>query len=420
MQKPELLLPAGNIENLHAALEGGADAVYLGLKQFNAREKAHNFTYSHIKSAVEMMHKHHKRVYVTLNTVIKNTELTELMDVLVNLSVIGPDALIIQDWGVLYLVQHYFEKLELHASTQMGIHNRVGTLHARKGGIKRVILARELTMKEVASIANHPGSHLELLVHGASCYSFSGMCLFSSYLGGSGANRGLCTQPCRRLYDDGEQQEFLFNLKDNQLIHHLPEFRKMGIHSLKVEGRMRSAEYVYRVARAYRMVIDNYQHINEALQLLDMDLGREKTGYFIDGKTAASVSQTPLTGRYAGKVIRKEVDRITIETEVSLKTGNRIRISSPDGARRETIKLRNINQTASGLDIHTPSGFPCKPGDLVYLANLREKAFSSKFDIEAHHKTIKSTVNLHDFRKPANSPKRQGEQLFLRDRKSVV
>ncbi len=197
---PELHLPAGNIESFYAALEGGADAIYLGLKQFNARGRARNFTNSQLPKLLKEAKKHNVQVYITLNTVIKNQEITELFDYLHFLNLTGVDGIIVQDWGVYYIAKRFFPKLKIHASTQLGIHNSLGTNFSEKKGFKRVVLARELTLNELQTICEKSSVETEVFIHGALCYSFSGMCLYSSYSGGRGANRGLCTQPCRRVY----------------------------------------------------------------------------------------------------------------------------------------------------------------------------------------------------------------------------
>jgi putative protease len=281
MKTPELLLPAGNIESFYAALEGGADSVYLGLKHFNARERAFNFSNQQLPVLLELAHKKNAKVYVTLNTVVKNKELPDLLNMLDFLNQVKPDAVIIQDWGVYYLIRSFFPKLTIHASTQMGNHNSLGADYSKQKGFDRVILAREMTLKEVEILHRKTGIETETFVHGALCYSFSGMCHFSSYINANGANRGLCSQICRRSFERGEESKFYFSLKDQQQIEHIPELIKAGISSFKVEGRLKSADYVYKVARAYRMVIDDPGKVSEALDMLKTETGRAKTGYFL-------------------------------------------------------------------------------------------------------------------------------------------
>ena len=196
--KPELLLPVGNTEAFYASIEGGADAIYLGLRYFNARVKAQNFAPNQLQSLLKESEKNKIKVYLTLNTLIKNNELPTLLDILYMLSQTTISSVIIQDWGVYFLLKKYYQKIPVYASTQMGIHNSIGTdyVHSRK--FERIILARELTFNELKEISRKTKIELELFTHGALCYSFSGMCLFSSFLGGMSANRGLCRQPCNK------------------------------------------------------------------------------------------------------------------------------------------------------------------------------------------------------------------------------
>ena len=301
MKKPELLLPAGNIDMAMCAFEGGADAVYAGMQQFNARQRAKNFSKNEMASLIEYAHQNNKKVYFTLNTLLKNKETYELVDLLEELNIMRPDAIIIQDWGVYYLISKYFKQNKIHASTQMGVHNSIGNEDAKNRGFERVVLARELTFHELEEVAKKKTTQLELFIHGSLCYSMSGHCLFSSYLGGMSANRGLCKQPCRRLFAVSKEQHYLFSLKDLQLIDYIPEIIDLGIESLKIEGRMKSADYVYNTARAYRMAIDDNNRIEEAKNILNRDLARDKTAYFM-GSDIHDIFSSPTVGGYLGKV----------------------------------------------------------------------------------------------------------------------
>ena len=302
MKKPELLAPVGNNETFYAALEGGADAVYLGLRHFNARERAVNFSNAQIPVIIKEAHKKNRKVYITLNTVIKNQELHELLDTLYFLEKVKPDAVIIQDWGVYLLIKKYFPSLNIHASTQTANHNSIGANYSYQKGIERVIFARELTLKELEKIKHLSKAELEIFIHGALCWSFSGMCHFSSYLGGHGANRGRCTQVCRRVFTSEDKSGYFFSLKDNQQIDLIPELIKIGVKSLKIEGRLKSDDYVYRVTKAYRMVIDDVSKINEAKELLYFDLGRKKTSYFLGNNLKNIITKSPNTGLFLGKI----------------------------------------------------------------------------------------------------------------------
>ena len=380
--KPELLLPAGNVEAFHGAMEGGADAVYLGLREFNARERASNFTPEQLQSILKYTGERGKKVYLTLNTVIKNEELPELIELLSMLSQTKIDAIIIQDWGVYHLLRNYFPKLKIHASTQMQNHNSLGAGFSEKLGFERIILARELMLDELRSVQKNSNIDLEVFTHGALCYSMSGACLFSSYLGGSGANRGLCAQPCRRFYYTNEDKKFLFSLKDHQLIDYVPQLTKAGVKSFKIEGRMKSGEYTHKVAQAYRMAIDEPERIEEAKGILQMDMGREKTSFFIGQNISQAITENPATGILIGKVTRIDENGFSFPSKMALKEGNRIRIHSADGEVKEAMKLKDFEANRRNfIKIHN-SEHQAEKGDLIFLSDLREDKFKNKLEVK--------------------------------------
>ena len=414
--KPELLLPVGNTESFFAAAEGGADAVYLGLRQFNARNRADNFTYNQFLALLNEAKKRDIKVYLTLNTVFKNRELPELLDILHFLSRTTVSALIIQDWGIYYFVKNHFPNLVLHASTQMGFHNSPGTLFAREANFERVILVRELTMHELQSISTNNHVDLEMFVHGALCYSFSGLCLFSSYIGGMGANRGFCTQPCRRVFEVNNEKKYLFSLKDNELINYIPELSKLGLTSFKVEGRMKSAEYVYRVARAYRMVIDDPEKKEEAGKLLFYDMGRQKTSYFTGGDVRDALSGFPDTGLFIGTVKESSSTTIKVETSHPLETGKRIRIHSRVTDERKRLKIKDIQAKEKNIYTIKSSFKGVSKGDKVFLAGLRNRKFPNKFEIKEKPVAIRMPENNKKtiLNKTGKLSKPGKEQIFLR------
>lgn len=376
--KPELLLPAGNAESFNAAMEGGADAVYLGMRKFNALGRAANFTPEQLQSIIHITQSKGRKVYLTLNTVIKNEELPELVEWLSILSQTDLAAVIIQDWGLYYLVKKLFPTLKIHASTQMQTHNSTGVNFADKMGFERVIMARELTMSELETIRKQAILPLEVFSHGALCYSFSGACLFSSYLDGNSANRGLCAQPCRRLFESGESKKFLFSMKDHQLIDYVPQLMDMGISALKIEGRMRSAEYTFNVAKAYRMAIDEPEKISEAKEVLTKDLGRDKTSYFAGNSLQNTISDNPATGIFLGKITRVTFEGFSFNAPFAMKEGNRIRIHSPEGEVKEAVKLKDFSGNKRNfIKVNKPDS-EAKRGDLVYLAEFREEKFKNK------------------------------------------
>ena len=222
----ELLAPAGNIESLEAAIGEGADAVYLGLKSFNARLRTTNFAWNQFEAAVESLHRQHKKIYVTVNTVCEERETERLYRFLSYLNEVGPDGLIVQDYSVMRMAQEFFPNLELHASTQMNVESSNAVRLLQNNGVKRMVLARELGLDEIAKIKAETEAELEVFVHGALCVSESGLCLFSSFLGGKSANRGMCTQACRRYFTaevpGGYKQGYYFSPCDLQLIDQIP------------------------------------------------------------------------------------------------------------------------------------------------------------------------------------------------------
>lgn len=379
MQKPELLLPVGNPESFYAALQGGADAIYLGLKQFNARGRAKNFTNGQLFTIVKEAKKNRVLVYLTLNTVIKNHEIPELIDYLHFLNQTKIDGVIIQDWGVYFIAKTYFPNLVLHASTQMGIHNSLGANFGGKKGLQRVVLARELTLHELGEICKKSKVETEVFIHGALCYSFSGMCLYSSYAGGRGANRGLCTQPCRRTYSAVKKSEYLFNLKDNQLIDLVSDFEKMGVSSLKIEGRMKSGEYTYRVAQAYRMTLDDQNQGQNAKDLLALDFGREKTAYFMGKDVRTAVSDKTVAGVLLGNVVKIQGAFIFLSSKMKIEPGFRLRFHIPNTEKQESVKVREVEFENGLYKIHS-GGKNVKSKSEVYLSGISDVKFPSKLD----------------------------------------
>ncbi|MFO7863769.1 MAG: peptidase U32 family protein [Salinivirgaceae bacterium] len=368
---PELLMPAGNFDAFKAAIAGGADAVYLGIKNFNARGRAQNFTWQQLATALATAHKNNAKVYVTLNTVIKNNEITELIDTLNTLSQLKPDAIIIQDWGVYYIAKKFFPNLALHASTQMGIHNSQGAIFGQHKGFERVILARELTLKEVGAIKAKSKVEIEMFVHGALCYSFSGMCMYSSFIGGQGANRGLCKQPCRRIYHTGKNSIFPFNLKDFQALDVIPEIKKMGVHSLKVEGRLKSINYVYQVAQAYKMVLHDENKLDEAREMLKMDMGRDKTSYFLGGTVTDAITNRTATGFALGQVAGVTNNTVTINAGIELQKGDRIRVVHTDGT-QTAFKIQEFTHHESSYTVEKPEEGLFAIGDKAFLASRKD------------------------------------------------
>ncbi|MEI6398471.1 MAG: peptidase U32 family protein, partial [Pseudomonadota bacterium] len=261
MRVPEILAPVGGREQFFAALNAGADAVFLGLKQFNARARAENFTIEDLQSLVPLAHRYGMKVLVTLNILIKDIELEELIRTLAELEDVGVNAIIVQDLGVAKIARENFPGLRLHASTQMAVHNLAGVREAMSYGFKRVVLARELTAEEIKRIRRGTSQEqieLEVFCHGSLCYSYSGLCFFSGAADARSGNRGECAYTCREPYKVISEpgQGFLFSMRDLDTSHKLNHMVAAGVDTLKIEGRKKDAQYVTSVVRLYRKKLD--------------------------------------------------------------------------------------------------------------------------------------------------------------------
>ena len=271
----ELLAPAGGFPAFEAALEQGADAVYVGAPGFNARALSRDFTFAEIGSMIGQAHRQGVKLYIAMNSLVKEAEIPQLLEALSCLEQLRPDALIIQDLGLLYLARTWFPTLPLHASTLLSVHNSLAARELTRLGFERVVLARELTISEMAEIQRQSGAEIEVFVHGAMCFSYSGLCMFSSLHGGKSSLRGQCVQPCRRHYSwlqsgKGERpggkkksSRYLFSMNDLCGVDVLPALREAGVSCLKIEGRMKSAQYVANTVAAYRMALDSIDESDE-------------------------------------------------------------------------------------------------------------------------------------------------------------
>ncbi len=320
---PELLCPAGSMEALYAAVLGGADAVYIGGKRFGARAFAKNFELSEIADAVAFCHLHGVKLFVTVNTLVYDRELEEAYGYCRELYEIGVDALIVCDLGLISLIRERLPDFELHASTQMGIHNTAGADFAYSLGLTRAVLARECSEGDIEKICKNSLAECEVFVHGALCVCHSGQCLFSSMVGGRSGNRGECAQPCRLPFGKG----YPLSLKDLSLAKHIPRLIDMGVASLKIEGRMKSPDYVYRVTGIFRALLDERRAATDAeMRELSEIFSR---GGFTDGYFKGELS-SKMTGvrSDADKQITKEksglefgVLRQKIAVEAKIKLG---------------------------------------------------------------------------------------------------
>lgn len=261
----ELLAPAGNLEIFKGVIESGADAVYVGGSMFGARAYANNFTEDELLEAIDFAHLRGVKVYLTVNTLIKNSEFSKLYDYLLPYYKRGLDAVIVQDIGVVKAIHEYFPSMEIHTSTQMTVTGADGVRFLSQFGVTRVVMAREVSLAEMKRIHEETGMELEAFVHGALCYSYSGQCLFSSILGGRSGNRGRCAQPCRLPYTvEGKKDEYILSLKDMCGIKALDKLHDAGVYSLKIEGRMKQLEYACGVVKYYRSYIDSKKPVSDA------------------------------------------------------------------------------------------------------------------------------------------------------------
>jgi len=352
----ELLAPAGSPEALRAAVQNGADAVYLGGKHFSARQYASNFGDEELLEAVRYCHIYGVKVYVTVNTLVHNRELENALEYLRFLYNNGVDAVIMQDVGLIRAAAGTLPGLTIHGSTQMTIHNSSGIQVLRGLGVKRVVLAREMTLSDIALIKRLTGMELEMFVHGALCICYSGQCLLSSMIGGRSGNRGRCAQPCRLPYslirdenDNGEKAGFshLLSPKDLNLLEHLPEIIQAGVSGLKIEGRMKRPEYVAVVVKVYREALDRYARDPEGysvspgeMEELAQVFNREFTsGYLFGdpGRELMSPDRPNNRGVFAGRVqkIDWETGRVAVRLETGLAAGDVVEIWITQGGRKE-------------------------------------------------------------------------------------
>jgi len=384
MSAIELLSPAGNTELALAAFDGGADAVYCGLGNFNARARAENFTADSLGRLLRFAHENGKKVYVTFNTLIFESELGAMFEALAELSKLRPDALIVQDPGVAWTVRKYFPELTLHASTQMGIHNSAGLQCAAKCGFKRVILERQVTMDELRLLAKNSPVELEVFVHGSLCCSLSGRCLLSGTLCHASGNRGQCRQLCRKLYRPASQRGGYWlspgDLNGSTL---LEEFRNLKIASLKIEGRLRTPDYVWKTARAYRMLLDSpgdpAAH-RESAALLRAAVSRKSGTAFYHQHNWNSLIDPDASGVFgeAAAEVKQSLRRgVLVNVLTSLHLGDRLRAGS-DGksfslTAMEKVRGKRTLRAGAGEKVFIPGSFQLAPGEK--LLRIGENGF---------------------------------------------
>lgn len=333
----EVLAPAGNMEALQAAFAAGADAVYFGLPMFGARAFAKNFTLEQAKTVIEQAHQVSRKIYVTMNTLIEEDQMEQAYEYAKTLHEMGVDALIVQDLGLIHLLHHRLPDLELHASTQLSVTTPYQIEQLRKLGIKRVVLAREATLKQIETCAK-TGMELEAFVHGALCISYSGQCRFSQVRYDRSGNKGACAQPCRMEYtleEDGKpvstQGRYLLSPRDLSLVTRVDQLVKAGVYSLKIEGRMKSPEYVYESVRAAKLGVEGKKLSSADLAQLKTAFNRGYTFGHTFGETGLDL-MNPKTSNHQGveigEVLFQKNDRVRVKLTADLSQNDGLRFVS--------------------------------------------------------------------------------------------
>jgi len=425
----ELLAPAGTMESFIDAINAGADAVYVGLVSFSARMRARNFTTKTLAYAVPYAHSRNVKVYVAFNTLVKQSELENAVHLLYQLEQIGVDGVIVQDIGIAAIVRSAFPALQLHASTQMAVHNSAGVLACEKLGMKRVVVARELTLEEITKVCAVKSCEIEIFVHGALCYCFSGMCLASSFFGGASGNRGRCTQVCRRSFDNVDPQAqdnkgYFFSPNDLSGIDLLPQFIAAGVKSLKIEGRMKSANYVSTVVAAYRMAIDDPHKTQAAKEMLRHDLGRRKTQLFLRGvqQTGIIDAVNPAgTGIYIGKIesIDGKKREIRIVSKETLSDKDLVRIQPQSGGEGIVAQVQSCVKSNDTMTVKLDKPVECLANDSLFCIGRANHASKGEAKLDVHpvrfddqYKNVYSL--LRSFRDAEKFDKNRDRRLFVK------
>lgn len=390
----ELLAPAGNLEKLKTALHFGADAVYFSGKKFGLRAFAGNFTDEEIEEAFEYLHSHGKKGYVTINIVANDEDFNEIDDYLKLLVKVKADGVIVSDLGLISYIRKHFPQINVHVSTQANANNSRAAMVYANMGVKRIVLARELSLDQIKNIhANVKDVELEAFVHGAMCISYSGRCLLSNYLTGRDSNRGACVQACRWKYyireesrqdllpiEEDERGTYILNSKDLCLIDHLNELIDAGVASFKIEGRMKSDYYVASVVNAYRRALDGFKDYDILHSELEKTSHRRYTTGFMfksSDKEYLEDSMPVQTYIFVAKVVEEEKNgRVRLEMRNRFKDGDVLEILSPGDDFLKTLKIQNItNEKGERLEdvkrvqqiVEVDCPYHLKKGDILRI-----------------------------------------------------
>ncbi len=398
----ELLAPAGSADAAWAAFHYGADAVYAGLPRFSARAEAVNFSTEQLDELIGFAHAHHRKVYITFNTLVQQNELPAALESLARIDELNADGVIVQDMGVARMARRFFPGLELHASTQLAVHNLDGAKQLAELGFSRVVLARELSLNEIKNIARNCGIETEVFIHGALCYSYSGLCLFSSHLTGRSGNRGRCAYCCRQNFDDRGEKKLPFSMKDFAVGPYFDELLETGVASLKIEGRMKSPEYVGAVTDFYRKRLQNRLTEPEQKTLLsDIQtiFGRPATDLYLKNPETNPIGPTTNGHRGAiigtiGKIKTENGEHwLCFKTSRALQKFDGLKIEMPGtepfGFSAAEIRLSNDRKKhlkfeippESEIEVKLPGGHPfLEPGQTLYCSISQEVRQRYKFE----------------------------------------
>ncbi len=444
-KKMELLAPAGTVAVFETAITEGADAIYIGAPSLNARASGSEFSKDEIGSMISYAHGKNIKVYLAMNSLFKEDEIPQVVETLAMLSELKADSIIIQDLGIYHLARKFFPEIPLHASTLMGANNSLAVRQFEHMGFAKVVLARELSVKEIGRIKQRTKIDLEVFIHGALCFSYSGLCLFSSYLGGKSGLRGRCVQPCRRQYSfkdfkdnrkkkssksgasKSQKSGYFFSMNDLSGIGLLPQLKDAGVSSLKIEGRLRSSQYVGMVVRAYRLALDALYSsslsfdsvLHEAESLLDTAMSRKIcTGYLLSSRPNDIISpyHSGNIGLFLGKVLGTEKNnRAKLILRKSVKTGDRLRLHQDRTGERFGFSLKMmmlaggvVNEAAAGEEVVIEIPQNHHRGDSIYKVDTVKRRSNEKL-----HKMIVSDR----FYKPARTKIKARERKVLRDLK---
>ena len=394
----EVLSPAGDMESLKVAIMSGADAVYLGLGKFNARMKAENIGLDTLEEAVNFAHLRGVKVYVTINTLLSNSEINDLVEMVGKAIEIGVDAFIVQDWGVINCLTSLYPGIVLHGSTQMGVHNVRGARVAKKMGLSRVVLSREATLEDICDISKNVDIELEVFVHGAMCVAFSGNCYMSSLKFGASGNRGLCKQLCRLPYTlmskDSSLDGYILSPRDNCMIEYLGELKKAGVVSLKIEGRLRRPGYVGVATRVYRQGVDclnngttcNISNMKKQLAKV-FSRGDFAAGYN-NGKGIIDIKNNNHLGELVGKIVGcekfKDIYRIVIKADCDINRGDGLKVVC--GERMVTFGVGNVEHNGKNIIVFAKN--------VVDVGSLVYRVLDSEFEKVEKDLSKKKTLNI--------------------------